>query len=130
VQRVRLARPAAADIRALLEWSALAFGEAAAARYDRLIERALYNIATDPDRPGVRRRDDLGVGTRTYHLVHASGRTKKAVDRVRRPRHLLIFRVAGDGNLDIGRVLHDAMDIEQHVPVDFRLAPDEGGAKG
>ena len=34
-------------------------------------------------------------------------------------RHVLIYRVTTDGTIDIARLLHDAMDIERHLPEDY-----------
>jgi plasmid stabilization system protein ParE len=34
----------------------------------------------------------------------------RSVGRIRKPRHFLLYRVAGDGSLEIGRVLHDSVD--------------------
>jgi toxin ParE1/3/4 len=44
---------------------------------------------------------------------------------IRRPRHLLVYRLVGDSLLEIGRVLHDAMDLGQHLPDDDGLDDDE-----
>jgi len=36
--------------------------------------------------------------------------------RVRRPRHLLLFRIGTDVAIEIVRLLRDAMELERHVP--------------
>lgn len=91
-----------------------------------VLRTALKDLGDDPDRPGVRHRDDLGPGIRTYHAAHTSRR----VGLVRRPRHLFLFRIAADGAVEVARILHDAMDVARHVPSDFRSDdpdPDEAG---
>ncbi|HPB73357.1 MAG TPA: hypothetical protein PLX71_10305, partial [Phycicoccus sp.] len=57
-------------------------------------------------------RPDLGDGVFAWHL--ARSRTHPRGRRVRNPRHFLICRREGD-LLVVGRVLHDAMDLSQHV---------------
>ena len=52
----------------------------------------------------------------TYHLLYSRDRVPKATGRVGKPRHFLLFRIATDGCLEIGRVLHDSMDLKRHVP--------------
>lgn len=37
----------------------------------------------------------------------------------RRPRHLLLYRVLRPRLIGVGRVLHDAMDLEGHWPSDL-----------
>jgi plasmid stabilization system protein ParE len=39
-----------------------------------------------------------------------------ASDRVRQPRHFLLYRTCDDGRVEIGRVLHERMDLAQHLP--------------
>jgi toxin ParE1/3/4 len=34
--------------------------------------------------------------------------------RVRRPRHLIVYRVTADGCVEVVRVLHDAMELERN----------------
>lgn len=58
----------------------------------------------------------------SWHLLQSRNHSPEA--RVRRPRHLLICR--GDGEvLVVGRVLHDSMDLQQHV--DAYRAWEQGG---
>ena len=70
-------------------------------------------------RPGTIRRPELGEEVRSYHLRHSRDRAATPYGIVRRPRHLLLYRVISADVIGVGRILHDAMDIDQHVPTDF-----------
>jgi toxin ParE1/3/4 len=104
------------DIRELLKWSQLRFGERAAARYRALLKQALRDIAADPERPGSHARPDLAPGVRTYHLSYSRNRAKAGLGTVNAPRHFLIYRRHSETVVDLLRVLHDARDLERHLP--------------
>lgn len=116
MRTLRLSRLAANDIEDILQRSHSTFGALSRNRYETLIERALIDIAGDPDKPGVRRREELGAGFRSYHLFHSRGRG--AGRTVSKPRHLLIFRLSDPNLLDVARVIHDSMDLIQHLQDD------------
>jgi toxin ParE1/3/4 len=112
---VRVAGPARRDIKAILKRSFREFGEAAARRYEALILQALRDLADDPERPGSQERPEIMVkGARTYHLTYSRGRVKGRT--VGNPRHLLLYRRAGEQVLEIARILHDAQDLQRHLP--------------
>jgi toxin ParE1/3/4 len=115
----RLARTAQADIVDLLAYTEANFGEAGRLRYEQLLITAMRDIAAEPERIGSLSRPELGENVRSYHLRHSrkSARTEHRI--VLRPRHLLLYRFAYPGLIGIGRVLHDAMEIERHLPRDF-----------
>lgn len=115
----RLARAAQADIVDLLAWTEANFGEMARLRYQQLLIVALRDIATEPERLNSIARPELGENVRSYHLRHSRerGRTEHGV--VIRPRHLLLYRFARADLIGIGRVLHDAMEVERHLPQDY-----------
>jgi toxin ParE1/3/4 len=100
-----------------LEISERDFGPRARVRYSNLITMALDAIRTDPQRPGAISRPEIGPDIYTFHLAHI--RRLKAADRVRRPRHLVLFRLADPQTILVGRLLHDSMDMAVHVPPDF-----------
>jgi len=114
--RLVLAPRARADIREALFWSNERFGGRAAIRYRELIRQALHDIADDPERPGSRPRSDLGRGVRTYHLFFSRGRVRRGAGTVKAPRHLVVHRRRGERVIDVVRVLHDARDLERHLP--------------
>jgi len=113
---VRLSRLAEDDIENILEQSELSFGQSARLRYEALLEAALRDIAENSERPGVRYRDELGSGVRTYHLFFSRANAASDAGVVRRPRHMLVFRRPSRDVLYIARVLHDAMDLNRHLP--------------
>ena len=118
--RLRITRTARDDIEDLLAWSQERFGVAARQRYERLLSRALLDIAEDLARPGVKARPELGTDVFSYHLffsrARAAERAGPATGRVLRPRHFIVGRLAEPGLVDILRVLHDSMEVSRHLP--------------
>lgn len=107
---LRLSIAAERDLTIIFADSEERFGAAAADRYRRLVSAALQDLRADADRAGVKR---LESGARVYHLRH--GRRRLPPGRtVTRPRHLLAFRIVDD-QIVILRVLHDAMDLPEHL---------------
>lgn len=95
------------------------FGTAARLRYEALLASALRDIATDPERPGSVARPELGPGVRSYHVRHSRHAVPPQAGAVRRPRHLILFRSVRPGLIGIGRILHDGMELERHVPPEY-----------
>jgi len=116
--RIVLAPSARSDIREVLIWSQERFGEQAAERYRGLLKEALRDIAADPQRPGSRERPDLARCVRTYHLYFSRERAGGDLGIVKKPRHFLVYRQRGDV-IEVMRVLHDARDLERHLPEEF-----------
>jgi toxin ParE1/3/4 len=112
VTTYRISHAATADIVDILAWSHDQFGEQARQRYEKLIATAIRDVVTDPTRSGSIDRPELGDGVRSWHLRGSRHRT--AGDVVRRPRHLLVYRIDND-ILVIGRILHDAMELRRHI---------------
>jgi toxin ParE1/3/4 len=112
---LRIAREAASEIEQLLTHSAATFGPAARRRYEQLIAVALNEIRRDPMLPGSAARDDLRAGLRAFHLSHARAKARRGGRTVLRPRHFIIYRVPDEKAVDIIRVLHDAMDLSDHI---------------
>ena len=84
------------------------------------LAQAIIDVAADPSRPGCHMRPEIAANSRTYHLRHSRDRVARRADRVHKPRHFLLFRFADDGAVEIGRVLHDSMDLTRHLPADYR----------
>lgn len=124
--RLRLSPVAEQDMEDILAHSEANFGKVARLRYAALLEAGLSEIASDPDRPAVRRRDELGPGVRTYHLYYAREHARTEHGTVKRPRHFFLFRLSAPDVLDLGRVLHDAMDLAEHLPAEYHgSSPDQ-----
>ncbi len=116
--RYRVTASAQADIIEILSHTEEQFGEAARLRYERLIATAIRDIANDPTRAGTLDREELGLNARTWHLRASRERARSGSGIVRRPRHLLLFRMEADGLVVIGRILHDAMELHRHRPTE------------
>ncbi len=101
--RVIRSSQAIRDVIEIIEYTRARWGDATARDYLVLIERALQTIARDPRRGTP--RDDVRPGILVYAVRQ----------RGRRARHVLIYRLAGADTVEIARVLHDAMDFDQHV---------------
>ena len=42
--------------------------------------------------------------------------------RIRHPRHFLLYRVTESNLVEIGRVLHDSIELQAHLPEEYRLS--------
>ena len=104
------------DIESILAWTNGEFGEAAGLRYEALLVRAMLDIAERSDRAGSHARPEIGAGLRSNHISYSRTRVSARVGRVKQPRHFLLYRIGSDGRIEIGRVLHDSMDLERHKP--------------
>jgi toxin ParE1/3/4 len=116
--RLRLSALAQADIMDVLSWTAQRYGDQARERYEQLMSAALRDLSADPLRLGTVARPELGEGVRSYHLRSSRKRTSVA-----RPRHLFLYRIRGTSVVEVGRVLHDAMELERHAAFDFPSEP-------
>lgn len=112
----RLSTVAEEDIIQLLAYTQDRFGEIARRRYEALLVAGLRDIASDPERTGSVARAELGPAVRSYHLRHSRGRARTPDSLVRQPRHVLLYRVGQPTLIGVGRVLHDAMEVERHLP--------------
>lgn len=119
--RYRLSDAARADVIDILAWTHEQFGEAARLRYESLIVAALREVAAQPDRPGSIARPELGAGVRSWYLRLSRDHVATPAAVVRRPRHFLVYR-AEPALLVVGRVLHDAMELERHLDPDTSWA--------
>lgn len=108
----RVSHAAQADIISILAWSNEQFGEEARRRYEALIAAAIRDAASRADDVGHTLRPELGDGVFTWHL--SQSRTRSRGGSVHRPRYFLVCRRNGH-LLAIGRVLHDAMDVQRYA---------------
>jgi toxin ParE1/3/4 len=116
--RYRLSAAATEDIVQILAYTEENFGEIARVRYERLLIVALRDIAADPGRIGSIARAELGANIHSYHLRHSRDRARTEHGIVQRPRHFMLYRISSD-IIGIGRVLHDAMELERHLPAGY-----------
>src|SRR5262245_47327139 len=104
--RVRLGAVAELDFANILRWTAENFGARQAGIYRDTLLAAIRELANGPDVVGSKVRDDIIPGLRTLHVARHG----------RRGRHFLLFRVTEGRIIEIGRILHDQMDLQRHVP--------------
>ena len=81
------------------------------------IVAALREVATAPERPGSLARPELGARVRSWHLRLSRAHVEHGVNVVRRPRHFLVYSFE-PGLVEVGRLLHDAMELTQHLDPD------------
>jgi toxin ParE1/3/4 len=112
---VRLSALAEEDIVAILAHTEETFGEAARLRYEALLAVCLRDIAIDPLCLGSAARPEIGEGIRTYHLRYGRMRAQGG-GRVHKPRHFLLYRAMNPDIVGVGHLLHEVMDLQQHVP--------------
>lgn len=108
----RLAEAAEQDIFSLSEYSIEQFGEAAMERYLQLISIAISELCEDSKRLGVR---EFAENIKMFHLRNSREAAQFPPGKVGKPRHLIFFREAKDGALEILRVLHEQMDHQRHL---------------
>ncbi len=117
-REIVLAASARRDLFVVMEWTVQEFGGRAALRYDALIKQALKDIAADPERPGSIERPEIMIeGARTYHISFS--RTRVTGTRVKRPRHVLLYRLRSEGVIEVFRIFHDSRDLALHLPEDY-----------
>ena len=112
--RVRLGAVAEVDFANILRWASEHFGARQAAIYRDTLLQAIGELANGPDLPGSKARNEIMRGLRTLRVARHG----------RRGRHFLIYRVVEGRIIEIGRILHDQMELlRHHLP----LRPGEGG---
>jgi toxin ParE1/3/4 len=121
---VIVAPKARGDIASILAWTEENFGPLTLKRYAKLIATAIKQIAENPERVGSSQRPEIAANCRTYHLYFSRKSAGLAGDRIRQPRHLLLYRVTGSNSLEIGRVLHESMDFQASLPEEYRRTPE------
>jgi len=113
VARYRLSPPAKADIAALLRNSETVHGAEARVRHRALLSAALRRIAADPQGRSTVDHSELFAGVRSFHIRNS--RSESREPPVGRPVHLIFYRVAEPGVIDIVRVLHERMEPSRHI---------------
>ena len=111
--RFRLSQLAQTDVARILATSAERWGIEGRRRYAAMLAAAMRKVAADPKGPTTRARFELASGLRSLHLQYARAGTSKA--RVRRPVHILYYRVITPELIEIVRVLHERMDPSRHL---------------
>jgi toxin ParE1/3/4 len=121
---VIIAPRARSDIASILAWTEENFGPQTLKRYGKLIATAIEQVAENPERAGSSKRPEISEHCRTYHLFFSRKAAGRAGDRLRHPRHFLLYRVSASNIVEIGRVLHDSMELQAHLPEEYRGSPE------
>ncbi len=111
--RFRLSGPAKADITAILRRSEELHGEDARIRYRACLAAAMRRVAAEPDAPSTIDRAELVQGVRSFHIRHSRDESREPP--VANPVHIVFYRVAGVGIIEIVRVLHERMEPRRHL---------------
>jgi toxin ParE1/3/4 len=105
--RVRLGAVAEVEFANILKWTTENFGARQAAIYRDTLVQAIGELANGPDVPGSKARNEIIPGLRTLHVARHG----------RHGRHLLLYRALEGRIIEIGRILHDQMDLRRHWPI-------------
>ena len=116
---VVVAPVAEADIESILAWTQEQFGDEARLRYAAILSQSLLDIAENPHLTGSTSRSEVASNVRTYHISNSRNHVDEAIGRVKKPRHVVLYRIAAN-TVQIGRVLHDSMDLPRHLPENYR----------
>ena len=112
--RVEITEPAARDFDEIVDWTVRRFGGDAAIRYSDLIARALQDLESDPFRMGSRAIPGPPAGLRGYHLSHSRKQARSSLGYVRKPRHMVVYRVE-DQIVYVLRFIHDVRELARHI---------------
>jgi toxin ParE1/3/4 len=111
--RFRVARPAQADIAHILAVSEEQWGIQGQRRYSAMLAAAMRQVAASPASQSTRARAELGPGIRSFHLRYTQRRDRKTA--VKRPVHILYYRVIAPDLVEVVRVLHERMEPGHHL---------------
>ncbi len=106
---VRITESAEIDYQNILAWTLKEFGDLQARGYADTLAAALVALTEGPTTVGARQRSDIGTGLFTLHVARSG----------RQGRHFVLFRIRPDEQtrqIEVLRLLHDAMDLGLHVP--------------
>lgn len=96
-----LSKSADADLRNIYEYTLENWGVEQFHLYREQIDDALEKISKDPELINSKAREDLAPGCRLYHVQH----------------HYIVYRI-GKKCIEIGRILHERMNIGKQVSED------------
>jgi toxin ParE1/3/4 len=111
--RFRLSRLAEGDVVQVLTTSEQRWGKDGRRRYAAIVAASMRRVAAELIGPATRDRGELSPGIRSFHIRHARGDDPEA--KVRRPVHVLYYRVVERDLIEIVRVLHERMEPSRHV---------------
>jgi toxin ParE1/3/4 len=113
VTGIRLTAAAERQLEELVQHSVSEYGFDAASRYLSLFFTAVNAIGDEPALAGSTAVPGL-AGVRSYSLRGARMRTTRD-HRVGNPRHVVVYRTAADGVIEILGLVHDRMMLARHA---------------
>lgn len=111
--RFRLAQPAQSDLVNSLLTSEERWGAEGRLRYTKLLAAGMRTVAANPEGPLTQSRNELSPGIRSFHLRHS--RVDAQEPKVKKPVHILYYRVVQAGIVEIVRILHERMEPRRHL---------------
>src|SRR5580658_9700775 len=112
---VIIAPRARSDIASILAWTEENFGPQTLKRYGKLIATAIEQVAANPELVGSSKRPEIAEHCRIYHLFFSRKSAGRAGGPIRHPCHFLLYRVTESNVVEIGRVLHDSMELQANL---------------
>ncbi len=110
--RYRLSEPAKAGIAAILGRSEDLHGKEGRIRYRACFTAAMRRVAADPAGLSTVDRSELVPGVRSFHIRHSDESRETPVAN---PVHVIFYRIASAGVVEIIRVLRERMEPQRHI---------------
>jgi toxin ParE1/3/4 len=107
--RVVLGAMAERDFAAVIAWTAARFGESQAGACHQTLIAAVRALEDGPTIAGARSRHEISPSLMSLPVARGGSRG----------RHFIMFRAIEVGEsrtIEVVRLLHDAMDLAQHIP--------------
>ena len=99
------------DLLDILQYTFDNFGERQYWIYRDLIKEAIDLITETPLHAASRSRNELATDARTYHISKPKFRAS----------HFLLYRInQNELQVELGRILHESVDIDRHLPTNFK----------
>ena len=102
----KLSEYAEKDLAGIFDYTLQTWGEEQFRRYRDKLQEALDEICKNPLSVRSKSRDELFKGCRSF----SAG------------KHVILYRVK-EVRVEIARVLHQSMDLERHIPSEYRERP-------
>jgi len=116
VTTVRLSAVFVSDVEEILDWSGETFGPLARERYRILLATAVHALEADPHILTANAVPELGNGYWVLHLASMAQRVKPPADRVKNPRHYIVYRHDTTADVvHVARAMHDTADLKHFI---------------
>lgn len=111
--RYRISELAKADIAAILRRSEELHGREASVRYRACLIVAMRRVAAQPHGHATIDHAEIVADVRSFHVRHSRNDSREVP--VANPVHVIFYRVAQPGMIEIVRVLHERMEPTRHI---------------